>query len=403
MMENRELEELLLDLESDRVERKSSTSRDTLNRVREAVCAFANDLPNHQAPGVIFIGVHDDGRCADLSITDELLRQLADMRSDGNILPFPTMTVQKRDLAGCEMAVIIVKPSYAPPVRYRGRVWIRVGPSRRIATAEEERRLSEKRRAGDLPFDLRKIRAADLNELDLDLFERTYLPAALSADMIEQNQRSVETQLLSLRFAVRNGDIHPTVTGMLVVGKEPTHFLPGAYVQFLRIAGTALGDPIQDQKEIHGPIPHLLRRLDEAFEAHISVALDVDTGVTDVRHPDYPIVALQQLARNAVLHRTYEGTHAPVRITWFEDRIEIYNPGGPYGQVTAANFGQPGVTDYRNPHLAEAMKNLGYVQRFGVGIPLARREMEKNNNPPPEFDIPPEQNHVLATLRRRRA
>ncbi len=398
-MEDHELEALLLDLESDRVERKAALSDP--NRIREAICAFANDLPNHQKPGVIFIGAYDDGRCANLPITDDLLLHLADMRSDGNILPLPTMTVQKRDLAGCTLAVVIVEPSYAPPVRYRGRVWVRVGPRRAIASEEEERRLSEKRRAGDLPFDLNPVRTASLNDLDHDLFRRLYLPAALSPEVIAQNQRSLEAQLMSLRFATRDGELHPTVTGVLVIGQDPAQFLPGAYVQFLRIAGTALGDAIQDQKEIHGPLPDLLRRLDETFEAHIAVALDVGSGTVDVRHPDYPIVALQQLARNAVLHRTYQGTHAPVRITWFDDRIEIYNPGGPYGQVTAENFGQPGVTDYRNPHLAEAMKNLGYVQKFGVGIPMARREMEKNHNPPPEFIIPPDQNHVLVIIRRR--
>jgi ATP-dependent DNA helicase RecG len=99
------------------------------------------------------------------------------------------------------------------------------------------------------------------------------------------------------------------------------------------------------------------------------------------------------------LHRTYEGTNAPVRITWFNDRIEIQNPGGPFGQVNRQNFGQPGITDYRNPHLAEAMKNLGYVQRFGVGIPLARRELEKNGNPPPEFNV--QDTHLQVIIRRR--
>ncbi len=118
-----------------------------------------------------------------------------------------------------------------------------------------------------------------------------------------------------------------------------------------------------------------------------------------LRRPDYPVVALQQLARNAVMHRTYEGTYAPVRITWFSDRVEIQNPGGPFGQVNRQNFGQPGVTDYRNPYLAEAMKNLGYVQRFGVGIPLARKELQKNGNPPPEFIV--EDAHVLVIVRRR--
>jgi ATP-dependent DNA helicase RecG len=100
------------------------------------------------------------------------------------------------------------------------------------------------------------------------------------------------------------------------------------------------------------------------------------------------------------MHRTYEATHAPVRVHWFTDRIEVLSPGGPYGVVSKENFGTPGVADYRNPHVAEAMKVLGYVQRFGVGIPIAREEMRKNGNPPPEFTI--EAAHVLVTLRRRR-
>ena len=60
-----------------------------------------------------------------------------------------------------------------------------------------------------------------------------------------------------------------------------------------------------------------------------------------------------------------KGTNTPVRITWYNDRIEIQSPGGPFGSVTAQNFGQDGITDYRNPNLADAMKVLGFVQRFG--------------------------------------
>ena len=110
MLSDNELLELLADIESDRVERKASLS--DRDRVRQAICAFANDLPDHRKPGVVFLGVHDDGTCANLRITDELLRTLSDMRSDGNILPFPMMTVQKKILDGCEMAVVEVQPSY---------------------------------------------------------------------------------------------------------------------------------------------------------------------------------------------------------------------------------------------------------------------------------------------------
>ena len=110
-MRDEQLESLLLDLESDRVERKESLS-DT-GKIRQAICAFANDMPNHGEPGVIFIGASDDGSCAELAVTDELLRTLADMRSDGNILPLPSMTVQKQTIRECEMAVVSVQPSDA--------------------------------------------------------------------------------------------------------------------------------------------------------------------------------------------------------------------------------------------------------------------------------------------------
>lgn len=393
-MTDAELEVLLADLESDRVERKSSASDH--EKIRETVCAFANDLPNHQLAGVIFVGAKDDGSCARLSVTDELLRALAGIRDEGKTLPFPSLTVQKKTLRGCEMAVVTVEPSDAPPVRFRGRIWIRVGPRLAVATAEEERRLTEKRRAKDAPFDIHPWRSATIDDLDMDLFHRTYLPASVAPEVLAENQRTEGQQLASLRMT---GGGVPTVVGVLVLATDPLAFLPGAYAQFRRIDGTGLADPVRDAAMISGPLSELLRALEEKLVAHIETSRDFSTSPVDIARPDYPFVALQQLTRNAILHRTYEGTNAPVRISWFSDRIEIHSPGGPYGQVTKANFGQPDATDYRNPYLAEAMRNLGYVQKFGVGIALARREMEKNGNPPLEHRV--EDNAVLAILRRR--
>ena len=98
------------------------------------------------------------------------------------------------------------------------------------------------------------------------------------------------------------------------------------------------------------------------------------------------------------MHRTYESTYSPVRVFWFSDRIEIHSPGGPFGSVTRDNFAQPGIVDYRNPNIAEAMKNLGYVQRFGSGIPIAIDELHKNGSPPPDFIV--ENTHVLVTVKK---
>jgi ATP-dependent DNA helicase RecG len=393
-MDNQELKSLLADPESDRVERKESLADP--ERVREAICAFANDLADHRRPGVVFIGARDDGSCARLAVSDDLLLRLAQTRDDGLIQPLPSLVVQKRVIGGCEMAIVIVEPSAAPPVRFRGRTWIRVGPRRAIATPEEERRLVERRRGRDLPFDLQPVPSAAIGDLDTDLF-RQYLASAVAADVLAANDRSFEERLKALRFATPTGQ--PTVLGLLVLAVDPRRFVAGDYVQFLRIEGTELTDPIRDQKEIAGPLQELLRRLDEVLEAHNAIATEISAGSTELRHPEYPIVALQQLTRNAVMHRQYDGTNAPVRVTWFRDRIEIQNAGGPFGQVTRENFGQPGITDYRNPHLAEAMKVLGYVQRFGVGLAIARRELDRNGNPPLEFEV--EQGHVLARVRRR--
>lgn len=393
-MDEQELHLMLIDLESDLIERKASLSDP--DRVRQAICAYANDLPDHRKPGVIFIGANDDGSCAGLTVTDELLLRLSHMRDDGKIQPIPSITVGKNVINKCEMAVIVVKPSLAPPIRFNGITWIRVGPRRAIATPEEEKILSERRRSRDLPFDLQPVPSARVEELDLDLFVREYLKLAIAPQVLEQNTRSTKDKLKALRFLTP--DEQPTVLGILVIGKEIQDYIPGAYVQFLRLEGIKLTDPIRDQKVIAGPLRQLLMRIDDVLEANNSIYTYLTSERVEIRRPEYPLVALQQLVRNAILHRTYEGTNSPVRIYWFSDRIEIHSPGGPFGQVTKENFGQPGVTDYRNPHLAEAMRVLGYVQRFGIGIEIARKLLEENGNPPPTFDV--ERNFILVTVRR---
>lgn len=394
-----ELEGLLADIESDLAERKESFKGDSPAAVREAACAFANDLPDHRRGGVIFVGVDDAGAPTGLSITDELLRQLADIKTDGNIVPPPTLTVSKRTLKGQETAVIVVEPSDSPPVRYKGRIWIRIGPRRGIASGQDERILNEKRRHKDLPFDVQPVPSSKLEDLHRRLFEDEYLPSAYASDVLAANERSYEQRLASTKMVATAEDPTPTVLGLIVLSTRSRDLLPGAYIQFLRIAGEGLGDQITDDSVIDGPIGEVLRRVDEKLSSHNRTAVDLTSGLKEVRTQAYPLAALQQLVRNAVMHRAYEATNAPVHVYWFDDRIEISNPGGPFGVVTQTNFGEPGRVDYRNPNLAEALRVLGFVQRFGVGIATARRELERAGNPPLEFQVEP--NHVVCKVRRR--
>lgn len=393
-----ELEAMLTDLESGRIERKASFDGDAPEKARQAVCAFANDLPGHRRPGVLFVGARDDGTPSGVPITDRLLQTLADMKTDGQILPPPTLTVQKHTLLGTEFATVTVAPSDSPPVAYKGRIWVRVGPRRAIATAQDERILNERRRHLDAAFDARPLRTATLADLDRRRFELEYLPAAVAPDVLAANDRTYEQRLAATKLIVSVDDPTPTVVGMLAIGLRPRDFVPGAYIQFLRIQGTALSDPIVDEAVLDGTVGDGLRRIDDKLSAHNRSAVDLTSGPLE-NTDTYPLAALQQFVRNAVMHRSYEGTNAPVRVVWFDDRIEISNPGGPYGMVDAGNFGQPGVVDYRNPVLAEVLKVLGFVQKFGVGIATAREALRRNGNPPPEFDVQP--NRVTCTVRRR--
>ncbi len=270
-----QLEAMLDDVESELVERKESFKGTTADKVRQAVCAFANDLPDYNRPGLVFIGARDNGTPCDLTITDELLRNLASMRTDAKILPLPTLSIQKRRLKGADMAVVVVTPSDMPPVKYDGRIWVRSGPSRCLANEQDERILNEKRRYKNIPFDIHPVPSAKLGDLSKVVFEEEYLPAAIAPDVLEANSRTYEERLASCKMITSPSEPVPTVLGLLAMGKRPRDFIPSAYIQFLRIDGVELADPVVDEATLDGTIMEMLRRVDEKLVAHNRIAVDI--------------------------------------------------------------------------------------------------------------------------------
>lgn len=394
-MQAHEIEALFRNMESDRVERKRSTVDQ--EKICEAICAFANDLPNYQKPGVIFVGQRDDGTCANIQIGDHTLREIGGWKSDGRIQPIPSMVVQKMNIDNCEVAVVVVEPSNYPPVRFDGRTWIRVGPRRATASFDEETRLAERRRHRALPFDMRPTDETSLDDLDLSLFENQYLRFAVAPETLQGNHRAPIDQLKALRLASAEG--RPSVAAILFFAKDPQAFLPGAYIQALRVSGTELhGDNIKSERPLLGTLPDQIAQTEELFRVW-NERRPIVGGPKREELVDYPEAALRQLLRNALLHRSYEGTNAPVRVTWYDDRVEISSPGGLFGRVTPENFGSPDAVDYRNPTIAEAFKTMGFVDKFGVGVGIARRTCRENGNPEPEFSFFPTYVHV--TIRKR--
>ena len=166
MISKEEIQALLHSTENFRVERTVSTTN--MDKFCEAICAFSNDLPNSRQKGYLLIGAYDDGRLSGLKVDDALLKKISGIRSDGNILPLPVMTVERVEFSDGDLLVAEVSPSLLPPVRYRGRVFVRIGPRRDIASETEERILTERRMAYMATFDATPCLGATLDDLNLE-------------------------------------------------------------------------------------------------------------------------------------------------------------------------------------------------------------------------------------------
>jgi ATP-dependent DNA helicase RecG len=392
MLNEEQLKALMADLESDTAERTESTTN--TDKFGEAICAFANDLPNHRRPGYLLVGVKDDGALAGIKVTDDLLKNLAGIRSDGNILPQPMMIVNRFSLAGGDVAVVEVHPSDLPPVRYKGRVHVRVGPRKAIANEQEERALTERRIAQAKSFDAQPCPEAKIEDLALGQFD-AYRREAVDAETIAANHRPLEQQLASLRLY--DPDRHcATHTGLLLVGKKPRYFLPGAYVQYLELPGTSLTEVPVDQAEVAGDLQSILKELLGRIRLFIKTSMVPVNALQEKLVPNYPEGAVRELLMNAVMHRNYN-SNSPIRFYVFTDHIEIQNPGGLYGEATRQNF--PTRNSYRNPVIAEALKSLGFVNRFGYGVQRAQALLAENGNPPAEFEF--DEHSVLVKIHKR--
>lgn len=382
MITKDEIRALLKDIENERVERTIST-KDT-DKFARAVCAFANDLPNKRLPGYLIIGAYDDGSLNGLKVTDELLRNLAGLRSDGNILPQPALMVEKFSFPDGDIAVVEVKPSKNTPVKYKGTVYIRIGPRRGEANDEELRILREKSEVKSQTFDTTPCLHTTIDDLDLDLFKSEYLPKMVSANILKGDKRGIKQQLASLKLFDPAQDC-PTVAGILLIGKDPSHILFGAYIQYVEFAGKSITSKVINERQFSGNLITILKEIDYFIKYTIQKQRPVFvTVLREEMKINYPYEAIRELAMNLIMHRTYE-TNAPARFYEYSDRIVMDNPGGLYGKVQPENF--PHVNDYRNPVIAEAMKGLGYVNRFNRGISMVQEQLDANKNGLAIFDF----------------
>ena len=177
----------------------------------------------------------------------------------------------------------------------------------------------------------------------------------------------------------------PTNAGILVLGLNPEYFIPGAYIQYVKFDSDDMLGEVVYEKKFSGPLSGEIPALNNFIKINIIKTRPVrNQSFKEDIISNYPFWAMRELLLNAIMHRNYE-SNAPIYIYEFAKSIEILNPGGLFGDVNAQNF--PNTSDYRNIVLAEALKVLGYVNKFNYGIRRALDEFSKNGNPQPDFDL----------------
>ena len=202
-------------------------------------------------------------------------------------------------------------------------------------------------------FDAEPCLDSTIDDLDVELFRTDYLSKVLKNNVSTQDKRTTEQQLVSLNLYDAKQDC-PSVAGILLFGKDPVYFLPGAYIQYVKFEGINRASKILTERQFDGNLITMLKAIN-SFIKHNEV--------------------VSELIINNVMHREYH-TNSPSKFYEYADRIEIDNPGSLYEKATIANF--PNETDYRNPILAKILKELGYANCLGCGIDRIQDWLEEN-------------------------
>lgn len=228
-------------------------------------------------------------------------------------------------------------------------------------------------------FDVLPCKGSTLEDISLELFKLRYLPSAIDADTLAKNGNDLKSQLASFKFYDIKEDC-PTFAGILMFGTNPRFFIPGAMVQYVRFQGEDEASDFDFEHRFDGDLTTQLGQMEGFIKANIVKLVLPELGGKYVS--SYPLRAVKELLFNAVIHKNYQ-SNAPIKFYEFSNRIEISNAGGLYGKAQPENF--PNENDYRNPAISEAVKNLGFVNGFHVGVEAAIAALGKNGSPAPEF------------------
>jgi len=343
--------------------------------IAETLAAFANS-----EGGTLVLGVGADGRLGTIFTVEEASDAL--LAAQRMCRPPVKTEWQQEQVPGGAVVLLRVDRSAEMHTLVDGRVLVRKGAENALVDSAEIDRLLASRPSDE--FEVQSVAGASRDDLDEDVIE----------DYVERRQQRnprhtiLPKDKLLQQIGALTEDRQPTVSGILLFGKEPQLFLPQSRAIFVKFADTGPRGPEGSfgygrREEFLGPLPLIIDRawrvIWEEMDKHAVVR-----GLQRQEETEYPSSAVREALVNAVAHRDYRLTGRSIEIRMYTDRMEITSPGGLPAHITVDNIVEEHYS--RNPRLVNGLYQWGYIEELGLGVDRMIEDMVKAGHPPPIFE-----------------
>ena len=360
------LTEILQQPEGRRLELKAELP--TKAELAKTIISFAND-----AGGLFYLGIQDKPREVigvdenQLIELEEKISNIIHDQCEPVILPEISFLRYKDK----HIIKIQIYKGSAPPYHLKSKgvkngTYIRVGSSNRQASPEIIAELERQKQ--NISFDSELIYQKSADEVNIKSFKELFL---------EKTGEELTIPVLSKLelYKTEQGKKLPTNALILLSDDElRKQQFPYCKTECARFKGTVPGNFI-DQKTIDTNVSLQSEQAYQFVLRHISQSSTDYSGVYRNDRWEYPIIAIREVIRNAVIHRDYSLTGKDIKIAIFDDKIEITSPGKLMPSVDFSDM-DSGQSDIRNKILAPVFKRLGIIEQWGNGLKLIAEELQ---------------------------
>jgi ATP-dependent DNA helicase RecG len=352
--------------------------------IAETLIAFANS-----DGGVLVLGVDSHGRLAGYYSDEEA----SDALEAALRLCKPPMRTEWSAETTPEGSVVLLRVPRSGQIHSMadGRVLVRRGADNQVLTGEEFDALAATRPVGD--FELEGVAGSTRADFDENVVD----------DYMERRQKRnprhsvLPKDKLLQQIGALTEDLVPTVSGMLLFGREPQLFMPHSRAIFVKFADNTPRGPEGSlgygrREEFLGPLPQIIDRAWRVIWEEMDKQAVVH-GLQRVEETEYPATAVREALVNAVAHRDYRMSGRSVEIRMFTDRLEISSPGGLPAHITLDNIVDEHYS--RNPRIVNGLFQWGYIEELGLGVDRMIEDMVRSGHQPPVFEAKPHRFSVV--------